>query len=162
MNANTLPDLLAVSVKAPWAWAILHAWKDIENRDSTSPVVKSKNAPWGIPVALHASGCGLREYHDAAARIRDLGYEVPAWRSEVRYALVGLVVFGRPAKASDSPWAIPGKVWIPVQARRELDPVPCKGQLGWFRPKGVVLPEEWRAALVAMTKEARERTVEWA
>lgn len=59
-------------------------------------------------------------------------------------------------------WAIPGKVWIPVRAERELDPVPCKGQLGWFRPKGVVLPEEWRAAVAAMTKETQERKVEWA
>ena len=43
---------LAISVRQPWAWAIVHGGKDIENRDwkASNPGLRFRGA-----VAIHAS-----------------------------------------------------------------------------------------------------------
>lgn len=50
--------IMCLSIRQPWAWAILHAGKDIENRD------------WATrfrgPFLVHAGkGCTRDEYEDA-------------------------------------------------------------------------------------------------
>lgn len=60
----------ALSLRQPWAWAILHAGKDVENREEESSAIKGK-----LPrvLALHASlGGTLRDY---AAEAEAIGFE---------------------------------------------------------------------------------------
>lgn len=55
----------AISIRQPWAWAILYAGKDVENR--------SRRSNYRGPVLLHASGSlGVQEHEDAVQAITDM------------------------------------------------------------------------------------------
>lgn len=55
----------ALSIRQPWAWAILHAGKDVENR--------SWSTPFRGEFLIHAAkGCGLSECAEALCTILDL------------------------------------------------------------------------------------------
>lgn len=61
----------AISVRQPWAWAILHAGKRIENRDW-------KGCSYRGPILIHASkGCGREEFDDAVDAILDIVHPAP-------------------------------------------------------------------------------------
>ena len=51
MNKQFLPTM-AISIRQPWAWAIFHAGKDIENR---GPMASKALFRPGLRVAIHAS-----------------------------------------------------------------------------------------------------------
>jgi hypothetical protein len=50
----------AISIRAPWAWAILHAGKDVENRTWPTNVRGT--------VAIHASNSMGRAYYEWACK----------------------------------------------------------------------------------------------
>lgn len=59
-----------ISVRQPWAYALLHLGKAVENRTSTNPRTKEPCMPpmcrYRGPVLLHASsGCTGPEYQEA-------------------------------------------------------------------------------------------------
>jgi ASCH domain len=57
----------ALSIRQPWAWAILRAGKRIENREWRAP------PSYRGPLLIHASkGCTRDEYEDAAYAIRNI------------------------------------------------------------------------------------------
>ena len=57
--------VLAFSIRQPWAWATLHAGKDVENRSWPLP-----RKMVGRRVLIHASaGCTLDEYEHGALSI---------------------------------------------------------------------------------------------
>lgn len=61
----------ALSIRQPWAWAILHAGKRIENRDWRSCHYRG-------PLLIHAAkGCGIEEYADAAMGMKHEGLAWP-------------------------------------------------------------------------------------
>jgi hypothetical protein len=74
----------ALSIHQPWAWAILHAGKNVENRT------------WRInhrgPLLIHASK-SRRSYDrlDANAWERRFGVILPPWEELVKGAIVGIV-----------------------------------------------------------------------
>lgn len=53
---------LALSVRQPWAWAIIHAGKDVENRDWRRP---NPGLAFRGRVAIHASSGMTRDEYDA-------------------------------------------------------------------------------------------------
>ncbi len=73
----------ALSIRQPWAWAILHAGKRIENRDwRAAPSYRG-------PLLIHASkGCTGLEYQDAAGSMVDAGLveHIGAFDFEVKRA----------------------------------------------------------------------------
>lgn len=112
-----------LSVRQPWAWAILSAGKDVENRS------------WGTayrgPLAIQAA----RIYdEDAEPLIAGRGVEIPGFKTGplARGALIGLVelvdVFD-PASAS-APAVIPPWVASPWY----------EGRVGWLLASPVTLP----------------------
>lgn len=142
---------LALSVRQPWAWAIIHAGKDIENRDWRHP---NPARTFRGPFALHAaSGMTRDEYDDAAETICDITRGVaPPARELARGAIIGVVevvdvVRGNLSdRARLGPWFF-GPVGLVLRNPRPITPIPCKGQLGFFewRPSGgeIAPPAKW-------------------
>ena len=125
----------ALSIRQPWAWAILHAGKRIENRDWSACHYRG-------PVLLHAAkGCTRDEYSDAVEYIEwsrnDLGMpplEVPTLAMLDRGGLVGIA---RIADVKRNPEAhrgyeVPGALGLVLADVRPLPFVPFKGALGFF------------------------------
>ncbi len=66
----------ALSIRQPWAWAICHAGKRVENREwlSSSPSLHVARRLVGQTIAIHASaGSTYREHVDAAAWMVERG-----------------------------------------------------------------------------------------
>lgn len=109
----------ALSIRQPWAWAIIHAGKPVENRT------------WGTryrgPLYIHASKCYDR---DGRAWIQSrLGLRVPP--DLPRGGIVGMVELVDVVTAMDSPWFFgpKGLVFARPQA---LPFMRCGGKLGLF------------------------------
>jgi len=170
----------ALTVQQPWAWAIIHGGKSVENRTQA----------WGYrgPLAIHAG-----------ARVSDRGMESPlvlkaaaqvdpdrpvvyrfldkVWRHESLElgAIIGVVELVDVHQAEDgccgSPWAETSYAEHGGRTRRELvhlvleDPValaegvPCRGSLGlWTVPADVL--EQVGSQLRAADDLAYQRVVE--
>jgi hypothetical protein len=124
-----IPDLPALSIKQPWAWAILHAGKDIENR----------NWPTRFRgrFLIHASkGCTPDEYLDACAFMAGFcgGVAVPPLESLPRGGIVGVASLGACVDESDSDWFV-GEWGFELNDVHELEFTPCRGMLGFFKPQ---------------------------
>jgi hypothetical protein len=114
----------AISIRQPWAWAILFAGKDIENRDGR----------WNLRgrVAIHAGKTLSRveraAIDDVAAFIRKPG-TVPSPREFAERGLLGALI---------------GTVEILVlrEPRPFPTPIPFKGALGVMTvPDGILPPD---------------------
>ena len=117
-----------LSVAQPWAWAIFHAGKDVENR-----VWAPERTP-SFRVLVHAT---RREDFAATAFLANIGVEQPP-PDQPLGAIIGMVTVAGFVDDSDSPWAMPGAChWLladPLPAER---PMFCRGQPGlWLPPAG--------------------------
>lgn len=143
------PTVRAISVRQPWAWAILEAGKRVENRGTTW-----RNAVPG-PALLHAAkGCTRAEYAAAASFIRDVSGRRPPELDDLdRGALVGgLYVRGVVAglvPASADLW-FTGPIGLALDEVEGRPPVPCAGALGFFEVSQRVL-RNW-APLASMRR----------
>lgn len=124
--ADTLPPL-ALSIRQPWAWAIINAGKDVENRDW-----KTK---FRGPVCIHAAKKAARhEYEDAAFFMHfDLYPQVVApLTMDVDYGgIIGVAEIVDCVEASDSPWFF-GRYGFVLRNARPVDFIQVKGALGFF------------------------------
>lgn len=123
----------AISIRSPWWWFILHAGKDIENRDWSSR--------FRGPVLVHAS-----KWHQAeeiaddaefAAKIaRKAGVELPrltlGMLKETRGCIVGRVDIIDCVSSSSSPWFFGEYGFVLANPVAFARPVPFKGALSFF------------------------------
>lgn len=129
--SQPFPDI-AISVRQPWAWAIIHAGKDIENR-SAGAVQYMR--PLTGRRAIHASkGMTKSEYDDAKEFMRSIGVHCPDAGELLRGGIIGSVEIVGAVKESESRWFF-GPRGLVLR-----DPQPCKfvpsvGALGYFRWK---------------------------
>jgi hypothetical protein len=138
----------ALSVRAPWWWAILYAGKDIENRDWATR--------YRGRVLVHASKWWKTEevkadHEDAVDIHRKLtGEAVPesvhdkqawTWRRmrDTGGHIVGSVEIVDCVIQSASPWFFGEFGFVLRDPIAFAKPVPCKGALGFFRPADGVL-----------------------
>jgi len=133
--------VLALSIRQPWAWAILHAGKDVENRSWKLP----RNMI-GRRVLIHASaGCTLDEYEDGALSIAlTCQADMPLLAELPRGAIVGAVTLldCLDPEQNVGGWHVAGKYgWRLSDARELPKPVPCKGRLGFWPVPDVVAAE---------------------
>ena len=130
---------LALSVRQPWAWAILHAGKDVENRSAHS--VRAGGMAPG-PIAIHAAA-GMRraEYDWAVWRMARDGVAVPRPEDLPRRAVLGRVRVTAIVEASDSPW-FGGPLGLVLAAPEAVEPIPAAGARGYFAwsPGGALAP----------------------
>lgn len=121
----------ALSIRQPWAWAILHAGKGIENRDWRTD--------YRGPVLIHTGkGCTEEEYKSFLRFRRDeegiaLDPPTPPLADLPRGGIVGEAEIVDCVTRSDSPWFF-GKYGFVLRNVRPLPFQPCRGQLGFFEP----------------------------
>lgn len=151
-----------LTVKQPWAWAIVHGQKDVENR------VRSLG-PYRGPVAIHAA-LGWSDFgaEDWEVR-RAVASELLGWRADdgevwaadtiepddpsfVRGAIIGVVdlvdvhadctenVDGYGHTPTCSPWAMADHHHLVLANPRPLPrPITATGRLGLWRPDDALL-----------------------
>lgn len=136
---NSFRPVRGLTIRQPWAWAILHAGKHVENRSWRPP-------SWlvGKRIALHAAkGLSRIEYEAARDGIdwANPTVLVPSFHDLARGAIVGTAVLARVIDHDDEykscRWYT-GEVGMALADRRALrEPIPWKGALGFWR-----LPDE--------------------
>ncbi|MGW0334273.1 ASCH domain-containing protein [Streptomyces sp. NPDC003011] len=122
LQLPTLPPDVRVftpvlTVRQPFAWAIVAGLKDVENRT------------WETPhrgrLYIHAAGRVHRETLELAATF---GLTLPA--DAVFSAIIGHVTLDDVVTGSSSPWAMPDHRHWRLSDPQEYDPpVPCAGRL---------------------------------
>lgn len=148
----------ALSIRQPWAWAILYAGKRVENRDWTwAPT-------WRETFLIHASaGCTRDEYASGAMFLLDGGLAgcegtiretmpgrptLPTLAKLTRGAVVGRARLTQTHRGETAyPWAIPDALHLVLaDVERIVSPIPLKGALGFFEvPDAMLAGAMWEA-----------------
>ena len=119
----------ALSIRQPWAWLILYAGKDIENRTWWT-CRRGRHL-------IHASkGMTRAEYEDARYFASGIvpSIVIPPAHKLQRGGIVGSVEIVDCVEASGSQWFF-GPHGFVLRAPQSLQFKPCKGALGFFRPQ---------------------------
>ena len=125
---NDLPPL-ALSVRQPWAWAILHGGKVIENRSLGAIRAGGMDCR---RIALHAaSGLKEDEYQWGVWRLQRHGVTCPRPDDLPRGAIIGSVDVVDIITQSESEW-FGGEAGLVLENPTPCDPIPCSGALGYF------------------------------
>lgn len=137
-----------LSIRQPWSWLILHAGKDIENRDWNDryPGMADARAlvASGDYFLIHAGkGMTKDEYEDAIDTARHVGkirpfpsgLTLPAFADLPRGGIVGRARLHRIVTAHTSPWFV-GSIGLILRDDEPLPFRPMKGQLGFFDAPG--------------------------
>lgn len=133
----------ALSIRQPWAWAIINAGKDIENRDWPTKfrglvcIHAAKAVPSGdfyaasefIANAQRKAGVLRPNFHPSRSFIEKGG-------------IIGTAEIVDCVEASGSPWFM-GRYGFVLQNVRLVDFIPVRGALGFF---------DWRKNLVQITE----------
>jgi hypothetical protein len=159
----SMPPVVALSVRQPWAWAIIHAGKDIENR---SQAAVSKGSMRIRPIAIHASkGMTREEYESAASFMTSIGVTCPPPADLARGGIIGAVAVAGIVRSSASPWFF-GPCGLVLVEPRPCAFIPARGELGFFewregKPEDVPAPARWMlkhgavAELPIVTEQSR-------
>lgn len=119
-----------ITVRQPWAWAIIHGHKDVENRSWPT-------RHRGL-LLIHA---GQRLDPDGFAFLERQSITVPASARE-RGVIVGSVHVTNCIRDASSVWAEPECWhWLLAEPGPASRAVPCRGRMGLYRA-----PENWEEA----------------
>lgn len=115
----------ALSIRQPWAWLILHAGKDVENREWPTKLRGR--------ILVHAGkGMTVDEYASAAMFAERCGVtKLPAIAELQRGGIVGAVELVDCVEASTSPWFV-GRFGFVLRNPEVLPFRDLKGQLGFW------------------------------
>jgi hypothetical protein len=120
---------LALSVRQPWAWAIVQGGKEIENR-SLGAIRAGRMVPGTI--CLHAaSGMRRDEYRYGQWRLARHGVICPRPDDLVRGAIIGTVEVTGIVTQSARAW-FGGEAGLTLAKPQAIDPIPARGALGYF------------------------------
>lgn len=170
----------AITVRQPWAWAIIHGGKNVENRSRNiagsyrGPVAihagktyggaTSRNSAWeSLSDALDAEGCPPWESASTDCRGVIIGVVDLVDAHLVKQSNDGMsnVCFDNrtPIGSICSPWAqnyVEFPTWrgyhLVLANPRPITPIPCRGRLGLW-----TLPDDIAAIAAAATQEDGER-----
>lgn len=126
----------AISIRQPWAWAIINAGKDIENRDWSTK--------FRGPVCIHAAkgmtgdefnGFMRTIHHISLSRPFPKGAAVPHSKALLRGGIIGTAEIVDCVEASNSPWFF-GRYGFVLRNVQPVEFIPCKGALGFFKWQG--------------------------
>jgi hypothetical protein len=141
--------MLALSVRNPWAWMIIHADKDVENRDWPTKVRGR--------ILIHAAktmtgtqwNTAWRFAYDSDARQTAIKAGLTRQNIE-RGGIIGSVEIYACVTQSSSRWFI-GKHGFLLRDPRPLPFTPWRGRLGFFDVPVQELPTETQEALLMIT-----------
>lgn len=137
----------ALSIRQPWAWAILDGHKRVENR--------SWSVNYRGPLAIHASQ-SRRDLEGPTQRLAGMGIEVPKPESLDFGALIGVVELVDCVLLADAPELHDDELaegpycWIVENPRRLREPIPLRGYVSLFN-----VPEINPAALRRRVRKTR-------
>ena len=114
-----------LTIRQPWAWAIAHAGKDIENR--------SWITHYRGPVAIHA-GLGRAEISELPRGVRR-----PVESELISGAIIAVVDLVDIIDTSRSKWFEGDFGWVLKNVKRLRKPVRCTGRLGLWSPSPSIL-----------------------
>lgn len=134
----------ALSIRQPWAWAIINVGKDVENR--------SLRTRFRGPVCIHASAYRptqddvdtfnevlFRAIPDREARASIIPRHTEAL-SMSRGGIIGVAEIVDCVEVSDSPWFM-GRYGFVLRNVRPVEFFPVKGALGFFDWRKRVAPD---------------------
>ena len=120
-----MSGIQALSVRQPWAWAIVAGYKDVENR--------TRRTNFRGPLLIHAG-----------AAIDPVGFQF-LWEMGLHKALpenllqgglVGMIEVVDCTRSHESYWAAPGHWhWVLSEPKEFRNVLPCPGRLGMFYPE---------------------------
>lgn len=131
MTYAHLPKL-ALSVRQPWTYCIMHLGKPFENRDW--------NTSLRGEICLHAAkGMTRDEYesclswvhHVSVTRPFPTGQVFPEFKELQRGGIVGTVEITGVVTESDDPWFV-GRYGFALANPKPIEFIPVKGALGFF------------------------------
>jgi hypothetical protein len=120
----------AISIRQPWAWAIVSGHKDVENRGDSAPFRKLV----GQRILIHTGrrgGVGERAFASAEAFLGRLGVRCPLPDELDWGGIIGSVVIDGIVEDHDSDW-FRGPYGLVLRDPERLPFRPCKGQVGVF------------------------------
>ncbi|WP_188544127.1 hypothetical protein [Aquisalinus luteolus] len=127
---NDLPRI-ALAVRQPWAWAIIHGGKNIENRNKHA--INLGGMKPGRIAILASKGMQRREYEHARDFMQSIGVQCPRPDELVRGGVIGSVTVTDIINESDSPWFFGPWGLVLSDPEPAALPLPASGQLGYFK-----------------------------
>lgn len=135
----------ALSVRQPWAWAIIYGGKDVENRSwqAVNHGLKVRGR-----IAVHASaGMTRNEYVETAAFMDEIGVNCPPAADLRRGGIIGSIEVVDVVTDYASQWFF-GPRGLILRDPEPCDFIPVKGCLGYFdwrkyRTSDLVKPARW-------------------
>ena len=128
MDTCDLPPL-ALSVRQPWAWAIVAGYKPIENRSWGSIRAGRMDCR---RICIHAAkGLKEDEFRWGFWRLQKHGVQCPNPIELPRSAIIGVVDVVEIVEESESEW-FGGPCGLVLANARAIDPIPAPGALGYF------------------------------
>lgn len=113
---------LALSIQQPWAWLIVHGYKPVENRSWDTRVRGTVGIHAGKAIDTEGLNWVRHHFPDIPLPDRfDLG------------GIVGSATLTEVVYRSRSPWFFGPKGFIFAEPK-PLPFMPCRGQLGFFKP----------------------------
>ena len=134
-----------LTVQQPWAWAIIHGGKDVENR--------GRNAHFRGRFYVHA---GLELWEDDVELIRSwqraipnltglAGVRIPNPDEYAHGVIIGTVELTDVVRDSRSPWAFDGSWHYLLRDPRPLvRPIVARGRQGWWNHPSITRITETR------------------
>ena len=120
--------MLALSIRQPWAWAIIHGGKDVENRSEN--VARRAERLIGQTILIHA---GLRPDADGFVDMLD-DFGLKPSEDDLHYGgVIGSARIMAVTRRHPSRWAQRGQWRIVLTDARPRPFRPCRGPLGFFR-----------------------------
>ena len=132
----------ALTIRQPWAYAILHLGKDIENR--------SWRTHYRGPLLIHAGTHRSSSPSEMLAEHMRRPPSDESLRDLPRGYIVGVVYLEDCVRNSKSKWADRGQWHWVLRKPRAIRQVKCKGRLGTWTPTASVmrkLPKSLRAKI---------------
>jgi hypothetical protein len=128
---------VALTIRQPWAWAVVYVGKDIENRDwpTTQRGDFLVHAAKGMTIAEYIE---FREFYEGT--IRKAHPHLPTCPARLEFQLGGIIGQARLVdcvRQHPSPWFF-GKYGFVLDKVKPLPFLPLRGQLGFFK----VSPED--------------------
>ncbi len=124
------PSRRAIAIRQPWAWAVIYAGKDVENRAAP----RQFKAAVGRRIFVHASKTMTKaEYADAVEFMAGLGVECPAPADLLFGGIVGsALVRAMITRPNGSPWWR-GPAALALADARPEPFLPVRRQVGLFQ-----------------------------
>jgi len=119
--------MYALTIRQPWAWAILHLGKNIENRTWKPP-----ESLIGQRIAIHA-GKQIDRLASGDCLVKFAG---SWWIDPAEFdlsAIVGTALLEGVVKESNNPWFEGPYGWLLKDVKALKRPIHCRGWLGLWR-----------------------------